>query len=342
MTGNPPDRQGGRRSAPGGRTLRWVALAGFVLALAPVASMATTYAASPSPGPASAPNPLGTVEAWLDAPIQTPADMPPDGIVEVGITFWDAHTHRLTDVNGVELRLYPAKGRAAPTVAEIHMNWPGHILADLALPKGGAGKLELGSQSRVCTSDGTCKDQIDPIPFAGVGPPADASVNELVSAEFHPFVGDTVAGRTFPVAVDMVAMGNWNADVLTPPDSLVVTAAHPGGPELARATLVLGNQPGAPYAGHLTIAETGPVDLKVAIPGTAGAPDQPIAGVTAQLNVIEGGRPASASLVPAAPDVSSPAQGASSGEIPLAIWVVGIGALVLVVGLILRRVLADL
>jgi hypothetical protein len=342
MTGNPPDRQGGRRSAPRGRTLRWVVLAGFVLAVAPATSMATTYAASPSPDPASAPNPLGSVEAWLDAPIQTPADMPPDGIVEVGITFWDAHTHRLTDVNGVELRLYPAKGKAAPTLAEIHTNWPGHILADLALPKGGAGKLELGSQSRVCTSDGTCKDQIDPIPFAGVGPPADASLAELVSAQFHSFVGDTVAGRTFPVAVDMVAMGNWNADVLTPPDSLVVTAAHPGGPELARATLILGNQPGAPYAGHLTIAETGPVDLEVAIPGVAGAADEPIVGVTAQLNVIQGGRPASASAAPADPAVSNPAQVTSTGEIPLAIWVVGIGALLVVVGLVLRRVLADL
>jgi hypothetical protein len=134
-------------------------------------------------------------------------------------------------------------------------------------------------------------------------------------------------------------MGNWNLDVLTLPERLVVTAAHPGGPELSRATLVPRN-PGTPYEGHLTILETGPADLGVTIPGT-GAPDQPISSATFQLNVIEGGRPASAS--PSAPAVASPVPTeAPQDGIPLVVWVAGIGALLIVGGLVLRRVFADL
>jgi hypothetical protein len=322
-------------------TRRLLMLATAALAVVPYSTISMASAASPSPGPASAPNALGTVQAWLDAPLQVPADMPPDGTAEVGITFWDTRRHELIGVSGVTVRLFPAKGKAAPTVAEIHTNWPGHILADLAMPKGGLGRLELGTQARVCATDGSCKDLIQPIEFAGVGPPADASLAQLVSAQFHPFVGDTVAGRTFPVAVDIVAMGNWNIDTLPLPERLIVTAAHHGGPELAQAELVPGVQTGAPFAGHLTIAETGSVDLTVAVPGTAGAPDQPIPEATLALTVIEGGRPASAS--PAAAEAPNPGPAAATeGGIPLVAWLVGIGILVIGGGLVMRRVLADL
>jgi hypothetical protein len=141
----------------------------------------------------------------------------------------------------------------------------------------------------------------------------------------------------------MIPIGNWNSDALTLPDSLVVTASHHGGPDLSTATLVPGTQPGAPYAGKLTIPETGSVDVEVAIPGVgAGGADAVIKDATVHLNVIEGGRRESASPAPAAPEGSVTDPAAPSGEIPLVAWIAGIGALVVAVGLVLRRVLADL
>ena len=114
------------------------------------------------------------------------------------------------------------------------------------------------------------------VPISGVGPPPEADPAALVTAQFLPFVGDTVAGRTFSVAVNIQPRGLWDFTALPLPDALEVVASHPGEPALASAPLLPGAQPGTPCSGRLTIPETGPVELTVQVPNPDG-----VAGVVA-------------------------------------------------------------
>ncbi len=313
-------------------------LAGLALGVLPWSWATTALAVSPSPSPAP-PSSLGAVQAWLDAPFQAPPDMPPEGRIEVGITFWNPLSHKLIGVSGFYVRLRPAKGNAAPSVGTIRADWPGHVIVELAPPAGGPGALEFGASARECVTGGACSDVDVPIPFTGVGPPPDAPIATLVEAAFHPFVGDIVAGRPFPVSVDLMPRGLWDLTTFEPSDGLVAIARHPSGPELASAELHQAGQPGTPYTGRLGIPETGEVDLTVAIP-VAGGQNQVVPDSTLRVTVVEGGRPGTPS--PGASAASSPAPATPADETPPVALLAGIGALVVVVGLVLRRVLADL
>ena len=312
-----------------------VGLSGLVAAMTLASSTLVAAAASPAPE-----DQFPTMEAWLDTAQFAPPDAPPGGMIQVGITFWDTHQHELTPIEGLEVRLKPAKGKAAPSIATVTWDWPGHAVADLKVPPGGPGKLELGVHILACSAPGDCADTVLPLDIAGSGPPPDAPLAELLTARFHPVVGDVVARRTFPVAVDIIARGFYDYDALPLANGIVVTASNQAGEELASDTLVQQRAAGTPFQGHLTIAQTGDVELAAALPGANGAPNQPIADETLAVTVIEGGRRESASPAPAAPAPDSPTE--PQGGIPLAAWVAGIAALMVGGGLILRRVLADL
>jgi len=291
---------------------RLARLAPAILALGLVASPAIASAGSPAPSllPPS-------VQAWLDAAYQVPGDLPQGGTVEVGLTFWDTQAHTFRDVEGVYARLHPAKGHADPTHADGIVDWRGHVLIDVPAPKGGPGDVEFFVH-------GAHGDQ--PLAIAGIGPPPDAPVADLVGAELLPVVGDVVAGRPFPLAVNVLAHGLWDVDTLHLPDRLIVSAAHPGGAELSQGELEPGGAPGSPYTGHLTIPETGEVELTMLVPANGGV-DQPIAGSTASVTVIEGGRlddVSSARPVPAAP-----ADGTGADDTPAFLWPALVGLLVL-------------
>ncbi len=281
-----------------------------------VALPAVATAASPTP---SVPP---SVEAWLDSSLIAPTDTPPGGRVEVALTLWDPQHHALSSLDGVFARLRPATGKAAPTTADATADWPGHVVIDLESPLGGPGKVEFG----VHGADGDHRLKI-----AGVGPPPDAPVADLVGAQLLPVVGDVVAGRPFPLAVNVLAHGLWDVDALHLPDRLIVSAAHPGGPELSQAELEPSGAPGTPYTGHLTIPETGDVELTMLIPANGGE-DQPIAGSTANVTVIEGGRVDGASSASVAP-AATPA-GAAADDTPAFLWPALIGLLVLAVVLV--------
>ena len=148
------------------------------------------------------------------------------------------------------------------------------------MPAGGPGRLELGVH-------GPGGDR--PLRIAGVGPPADAPLVDLLQTQLQDIVGDVVAGRPFPLAVSLGPRGWWNFEALHLPDRLVVSAAHPGGTELSSTELLPDGPVGAPYTGHLTIPETGDIELTFLLPGANGQPDTVITASPTPIQVIESG-----------------------------------------------------
>jgi hypothetical protein len=300
----------------------------------------TAVAAAASPTPSVAPlRPPPNIQAWLDSDSITP-DAPPGGIVQVGYSFWDTRQQEFFPPGEVYVRLHPKTGNAKPSEAQIDADFPGHVLATVVVPEGGVGDLEVGMLVPTCVDPGGCSDQDAPFTIAGVGPPPDARPEDLIGAEILPLVGDTVAGREFPVSVNVVPHGLWDFDKIPLPDHLVVVARHPGGAELSSGELLAPPTPGTPYNGKLSIPETGDAQIVVAVPLPNGG-NREIPGSGIERTVVEGGRrETTAPKATAAP--ASPAPAASAGGVPPLVWVVGIGAAIAVGFVVLRRVLADL
>ena len=317
---------------------RWLAVSGTVLLVAawwvlPVA------AASPAPSSAAPGVPPG-LQVFSDSDFITP-DAPPGGFIQSGFTFWDTRVGDFPNVDGVYALLHPGKGKAPPSLAKIEYDFPGHVLATMEVPQGGPGKVEIGLQL-----DG--KDV--PLTVSGVGPPPAAPLNSLLVAAIEPLVGDTVVGRAFPLTVDVQPRGLYDVTTVPFPDHVTAVARHPGGPGLATAELRPTGDAGTPYTGKLTIPETGDIEIAIDVPDPNGG-DHEVPGSAIPRTVIQGGRqpsgaptPASAPAVAATsvPAPGSPSSAASDGGIPTIVWVVGIGALVVVGVLVARRLLADL
>jgi hypothetical protein len=273
-------------------------------------------------------------------------DAPPGGVLQAGFTFWNSRDRDFGELGGIYAKLRPASGDAPPSEATIEADFPGHVIASFVVPEGGPGEVEVGTRVNACIEGGGCGDVDAPFTISGIGPPPDADPATLVTATFLPFVGDTVADRTFPVAVDIQPRGLWDLTAIPLPGALEVVAGRPGQPALASAPLLPGAQPGTPYTGRLTIPETGPVELTVTVPNPDGVA-RVIEGAPAELSVIEGGRRessgpgATTTPAPAAP-AGADRQGDGEGGIP-ALAILGVVVVVLIGGwLVLRRVLADL
>lgn len=294
-----------------------------------IARGGSAASAAPSDAPATSdPGGFGNIEIWLDQPI--PAQVPAGETILVGLTLWDTNARELSTMNGLYLRLHPATGKARPTEAETRSDWPGHILANVIVPKGGPGAVEAGISGRACTDDGTCRDVDFPFKIGGNGPPPDAPRSLLVEARFHAPSGPVIAGSPLDVIVDLQPRGPWDPRSLGLPDRLVVMARNGTGPDLASAEVRLGAGPGSPYRGRITIPEAGDVALLFAIPGQ-GTEDDVIQTATTRIKVV----PATDSTPAAA--VADPAQ----GDVP---WLlIGGGAvLALLASLVIRGVFADL
>jgi hypothetical protein len=308
---------------------RWLAVTGNVLLIA--ASWALPVAAaSPSPAPGT---PEG-LQVWLDSDSITP-DAPPGGVVQVGFTFWDTRVGDFPNVESPYVKLHPAKGKAAPSKATIEQDFPGHVLATVEVPQGGVGAVEVGIRAGG-------KDI--PLTIAGTGPPPAAPVQNLVIATIQPLVGDTVAGRAFPLTVEVQPRGLYDQSAVPLPNDVTAVARHPGGPGLSTGDLRRTGDLGTPYTGKLTIPETGDVEIAIQVP-VAGGGNYEVPGSVITRTVIEGGpKSAAPAQAPAsaAPVPTSPQPAAAAGGIPAIAWLLGIGVVVVVLALVGRRVLADL
>ena len=314
------------------RTLVVLGLA--VVALGMTGSLSLVDGADSSTAPAST-----AFQVWLDADFVTP-DAAPGDILRAGFTTWDPRRREFFAVGGIEARMRPATGEAEPSVATIESDFPGHIIVEFVVPPGGPGAVELGTSAQVCSQDGTCSDTLIPIAIAGIGPPPDADARQLVTATIQPIVGDVVVGRPTPVAVNVQPRGLWVWSALPVPDHLVVAAARRGEPPVATAE-IRPTGAGNPYTGRLTVPDAGPLTLTVAVPGADGV-DRVIDGSALAVTVIGGGPPESPSASDAGRSPNAPAGTDQRSAVPPIAWIVGIGLVLVVAVVVLRRALADL
>lgn len=280
------------------RTLAPAAL----LALAVITGLAPTAALAASPEP----DPFPTIETWIDAPLAVPPDAPAGAQAALGVTLWDVRNHELWSMDGLVAKLYPNTGKAKPSAAPLVQDAPGHLVAMLTVPQGGAGRVEVVTQDRQCKDDGTCTTVDRPLKLAGTGPPPDAPRSQLVRTQLLPVVGDVVAGRPAPIAVVLTPIGLWDPPSLDLPTELqVVVTRVGGGNRLGSAQLQqITPEFWQPYQGAIRVPETGEMALTAALVGPNGTTD-PIDGELGRVLVIQGGtRP---DTTPAAIDRPSPA-----------------------------------
>ena len=249
-----------------------VAITGVLAAIVPSAALG----AGPTPEPV---DPFPVIETWIDAPVEAPPDAPAGALVDVGATFWDTREHKLFGIDGLNVKLYPKTGTAKPSVAKANQDFPGHILAQLKIPKGGLGRIEIVTSGQECATDGSnCHDVDIPLKIAGTGPPPDAPPGDLVVAELLPVTGDVVAGRPATIRVLLHQIGLWTADSFPLPDNIEVTSTKVGGGRLGSARLQQ-NPPGEgqPYQGTIRIPEPGSIVLTAAFVDSGGR-TQPLGG----------------------------------------------------------------
>ena len=324
------------------------ALARAVLLAAVGSSIVAGAAVGASPPAPAASLPtrdsLGQIQVWLDSDFITP-DAPPGGSLEAGFTFWDLGQLALKPVDGVYVRLRPAKGSAAPSEGQITADFPGHVVAVLVVPKGGPGKVEVGIHGQTCDANGTCRPADIPLPISGTGPPTGAPALDLVMGSIHDFVGDIVAARPFPVTADVMPRGLWEAADVGLTDTVDVVAFLPNDPSGAMfgsGELTRQGDVGTPYTGTMTVRTTGNVELAVAL--RIGGSDLVIAGERKTITVLDVGvrpstAPAGSAQAAPLPPPQNPA--APSDGLPPIVWIVLIAVVVIGGGYLLLRFLAD-
>jgi hypothetical protein len=324
------DRRPGR-STPVRAAARF-ALIAIVIGLTDGASLVAAASpspsvASPSPSEEPPPEPGSGVQVWLDEPLPQAAE--PGGRLDIGAVIWSVDRHELVETQGSYLRLYPLTGDAEPGEARTRSDWPGHVRATVVVPEGGAGRVEVGFTGEECHDDGTCQEVDFPFEAGGVGPPPEASRALLVQAAFRPPVEELVAGSAFELALDLRPREHWDPELLALPERLVATASKlQGGIVLATAELRRSAMLDTVYTGSLAIPEPGEVVLRAALPG--GLENQTIASSTTRLRIAAG----AAGGGPAAGGAGEPA-------VPVP-WLVGGAVLVLLGGIVIRKVFADL
>ena len=317
------------------------------VAIAMVTIGSSAFAASPAPSAGGTPVPSAdpatesNLEAWLDVPFSgnTTVGKP----VHLGLTLWDNARQTLAELNELTIHLSPAKGSAKPTSAKATIDWPGHLVVDIVVPKGGPGELSIGLPAEVCATDGSCTEQELLVPFRGVGPPPDAPRSALVVARVERIAGPLLAGQPFDVRVTLEPQARWDEDALDLPDQLVAFVNASGGPDLASTLLNQagggGGSSGIEYLGQLTVDEPGDVTLQIAIPGN-GSEDQVFGRAATRLQI--GGTATPSDAPSARPGSNGPTPSApADGDPP---WVL-IGAVVLglaALGYAIRRGFADL
>jgi hypothetical protein len=302
----------------------------WVTASASAADPSPSTSAVPSAGSSDGSFDFGP-QVWLDAPL--PADASAGQVIEVGLTVWEPSQGMLVPVDGMYVRIVPASGQAKPTEAVARSDWTGHLRAQATVPAGGAGSIAVGFHGEQCDASNVCTPVDLPLRVMGTGPPPEAPRAELVEAVLGWPSGPVVAGVPFDLEVDLEPRADWDPAALGLPDRVVVTVREPraNGPDLVAAELRSTGPDDLRYLGSLTIPEAGDVVVAVALPADNGQ-DETIPSSVTRLQVEQ----------PGAPGTEAPPAVAGNPAGPPMPLLAGLGALVVVAGLLIRRVFADL
>jgi hypothetical protein len=294
-----------RRTAP-------VVLA--VLAAAVVAGATGVQAASPSPsmGPSEEPREQFDLEAWLDAPV--PAAAAPGSTIHVGAFVWVRGPEE--PVRGASFRifLHPASGSGEPGFDYAYQDFAGHLVADIGVPEGGAGELEILLPGTVCEND-VCGPRDTPIPILGVGPPPGVPLTALATAVIGPPVEAIVAGAPTTIDITVQPRIRWPAPGLQLPASIWLQVRQPQGPILDDVAASLVGADTGRYEAAVTFDRAGEPVIQAGV--EEGAEGADLFAASVRRVTVEAG------------STATPALGGPSGEPPAWVLAALVGLLIL-------------
>jgi hypothetical protein len=250
-------------------------------------------------------------QAWLDRPL--PSDAPPGSTIAVGATIRQGEHASIR----VFFRVRPATGAATPIEVIASMDWETHYAADVEVPVGGVGTLDVGIVIEVCPQPGACERYDGLFEVAGVGPPPDSPITLIATAAILPPASEVVAGRPFELDVSLTPNADWEPGAFQFPASLLVDVREARGESIAVVPATLDDPAQGIYRATVTLPNAARYVLQV----STDANDLFATGVA---------------TITAAPTPLVPEPG--PGLDPLLIAVIGLGAVVLLgLGLFVLR-----
>jgi hypothetical protein len=199
------------------------------------------------------------LEIWADRPL--PEDVAEGIEIPIGLMVWDVQGQDLISDNPPFVRLKPAEGDAEPSTVTLVEDWNGHYGGSLPVPQGGMGTFEIGFGGTAC-DETSCRRQETIYPIAGVGPPPDASLPSIATAEI--LVGDPpIAGQPAPVSILLQPNVGWSGASFATPDQVILQVREPRADVIDQVEATLGNRQ-LRYEAELTLPEARDYVLQVA------------------------------------------------------------------------------
>jgi hypothetical protein len=254
-----------------------VVLSAILVGLLPAA---VGFAASPSPSSAA---PTATpseppfelehefaIEAWLDADL--PAEAQPGTMLHVGAFVWIRGAEE--PMRGATFRvfLHPASGSAEPSFDYAFQDFAGHLLADIAVPEGGVGTLDILQPGTICEND-VCTPNNEPIPIQGVGPPPGVRLSALAQAFVSPPIAEIRVGQEATFEITVQPRIDWPAPGLVFPATLWLQARVPQGAIVADVEGTLVDAATGRYEAAVTFDQPGEYVIQVGTVAEADGDD---------------------------------------------------------------------
>jgi hypothetical protein len=282
-----------------------IARAVVALLMAAVAGASAVRAASPSPFPTPSVRPslepaeAFEIEAWLDAPV--PADAVPGSSLHIGAFAWIDGPEE--SVRGATFRvlLHPASGSGEPTFDYAYQDFAGHLVADIVVPDGGAGELEILLPGTVCEND-VCGPRDTPILIRGVGPPPGMPLPAFATARISPPVRAIVAAEPTTIDITVEPRIRWPAPGLQLPAAMWLQVREPQGAILDDVAATLVDPAAGRYRATVTFGQEGEFVVQAAAVEAAEGAD--LFGSSVRRVSVEGGA--------SAPPATAPGEGGDS------------------------------
>lgn len=233
------------------------------------AASPTAPPANPTIEPSLEPGEAFDIEAWLDAPV--PAGAAPGTQLRVGALIWLPGTGELMRRATFKVLLHPASGPAQPGFDYGNEDFAGHIVADLIVPEGGAGELEILLPGTVC-ENGICGPRDAHVPIRGVGPPPDVPLPAFATALIRPPVQAIVAGGPTTMDITVEPRIRWPAPGLHLPGAIWLQVREPQGAILDDVAATLVDPAAGRYEAVVTFERAGELVVQAGVAeGAEGA-----------------------------------------------------------------------